>query len=380
VRNVETVFKVWLFPMKVCEDESYEDEGCEEEEDALAELMELVGSLSARIEKLKADRACCSFEGSVEDFPVLEADVLDSPTDDDGVGDFIAEAPLYSAPDEPVVSELKEQIVVEEDSSLFLQEISHYVFSPGIEMKDHEIAPVLQDVGVLHSPSFDEYSDEENRSLHHILIAWGESQPVYDSYESDYELDMQDFQEHTSESYPLFTKEKYYEEINHPGPAEDTEQQSFPTILVYDDYESDPWESHEEEEEQLKVQFIACLEPVSEKPPPGISQPASSFHPPALARDIQPGVNRGKTEHVFCHQPSGFCHLSYEPVKEYMELHFLHVLKPPNFILTSTLEGKMKDVIVLLSRLHRLLLITDRIKELPVRKLLEWLWWKFSFT
>jgi hypothetical protein len=38
------------------------------------------------------------------------------------------------------------------------------------------------------------------------------------------------------------------------GLAEDTEQQieeqSFPTGHVYDDYESDPWESHEEEKEQ----------------------------------------------------------------------------------------------------------------------------------
>ena len=88
-------------------------------------------------------------------------------------------------------------------------------------------------------------------------ISHGTNQPVYDSYESHSELNMQDFQEHTKESYPLFTKEKYYEEINHPGPAEDTKQQSeeqiFPTVLVYDDYESDPWESHEEEEEQLKV-------------------------------------------------------------------------------------------------------------------------------
>jgi hypothetical protein len=212
----------------------------------------------------------------------------------------------------------------------------------------------------------------------------GSNQPVYDNYESVSEMDLQDSQEHTAESYPLFTNEKYCEEINHPGPAEDTKQQfeekSFPMVPVYDDYESDPWESHEEEEEQLKVQFIACSEPVSEQPPPGISQPASAFHPPTLARDIQPGVNRCKTEHVFCHQPNGFFHSFYEPVNEYMEWHFLHVLEPSKFISTSSFGEKLKDVTVLLSRLHYLLLITDRINGLPVRKLLEWLWWKFSFT
>jgi hypothetical protein len=55
-------------------------------------------------------------------------------------------------------------------------------------------------------------------------ISPGTSQPVYDNYESDSELDMKDFQEHTTESYPLFNKEKYCEEINHPWPAEVTEQ------------------------------------------------------------------------------------------------------------------------------------------------------------
>jgi hypothetical protein len=76
----------------------------------------------------------------------------------------------------------------------------------------------------------------------------------------------------------------------------------------------------------------------------------------------------------------GSSHLAYEPVKEYMDLYFLHVLKLPNFILTSTLGGKLKDVMVPLSWLHQLLVITDRVKELPFGKLLDWLWWKFAFT
>ena len=60
---------------------------------------------------------------------------------------------------------------------------------------------------------------------------------------------MQDFQEHTVKSHPLFLEEKYYEEIIHLGPAEDIDQQIEEKIFsmghVYDDYESDPWESHE---------------------------------------------------------------------------------------------------------------------------------------
>jgi hypothetical protein len=63
--------------------ESYE-ERCEDEGHPPEELMELVKSLSARMEKLEADRACCSYE-EAEDIPVLETDVLGSPTYDEEV-------------------------------------------------------------------------------------------------------------------------------------------------------------------------------------------------------------------------------------------------------------------------------------------------------
>jgi hypothetical protein len=63
-----------------------------------------------------------------------------------------------------------------------------------------------------------------------------------------------------------------------------------------------------------------------------------------------------------------------------MEWHFPYALEPPYFISTPAYEEKLKSVTVLLSRLHYLLVIIDRRKELLSRKLLEWLWWKFSFT
>jgi hypothetical protein len=122
------------------------------------------------------------------------------------------------------------------------------------------------------------YSDEEQQFPTSQFVDLGSIQPIYDSYESDSKLDMQDFQEHTAKSHPLFFEEKYYEEINHPRPVEDAEQQIkeqiFPTGLVYDDYEFDPWERHEEEKEQHEY-FISCPEPVSEKPSSEVSQPAS---------------------------------------------------------------------------------------------------------
>jgi hypothetical protein len=63
-----------------------------------------------------------------------------------------------------------------------------------------------------------------------------------------------------------------------------------------------------------------------------------------------------------------------------MELHFFQVLKPPNFILPSTLGGELKNVIDLLSQFHFLLLISDRLNKFSVRRLLDWLWWKSTFT
>ena len=81
---------------------------------------------------------------------------------DDRTDDFIAIDALYSTPGTLVVSDLKKEMVVEDDSSLSLQEVPHYVFSPGIEEKNLEISHFLvQNKRVMCSPIFDEYSNEE---------------------------------------------------------------------------------------------------------------------------------------------------------------------------------------------------------------------------
>jgi hypothetical protein len=70
-------------------------------------------------------------------------------------------------------------------------------------------------------------------------------------------------------------------------PNEDDEEQSFSMVLVYDGYESDPWESHEGEKEELNGQFISCPEPVNEKISPGISRPASIPHPVVRSENVE---------------------------------------------------------------------------------------------
>jgi hypothetical protein len=83
-------------------------------------------------------------------------------------------------------------------------------------------------------------------------------------------------------------------------------------------------------------------------------------------------VSSCKDEQVFCYPSSGLLyHLFSNPVGEYMELHFFQALKPPNFVLPSALGGELKKVMYLLSQFHYLLLITDRVNEFLVRKLLE---------
>jgi hypothetical protein len=144
-------------------EESCKD-GDQEEEDSMSELMELVKFLSAKLERLES-------EESVEDFPSLEEDVLGSPTDEGSIEYFMDVEALHSSPDGPVVS------------------------------------------------SFDDYSEEEQQSPISQFVDQRRNQPVYDRYESDSELDMQDIQEHTTDPYPLFLKGDYHEEINHPGPC-----------------------------------------------------------------------------------------------------------------------------------------------------------------
>jgi hypothetical protein len=255
------------------------DEDPREEGDALSELMEQAVSLTTQRAKLESD-------GNEEDFPVFEADDLSS-SFEEIIEDFLDA--LASAPDEPVVSELNEEAIVEEDCSFFLHEISHDVFTFGIERKDRETVPFLQD-GEVHE------------------------------------------------------------------------------------------EDEEEPEEQLSAHFFSYPEPVNEQPPPEISEPTTVVHSPVLVRDIQPHGNNCVAEEAACRQFSEIRHSFYDPVSEYMEWHVLYALEPPYFISTSACEEKLKSVAVLLSRLHHLLVIIDRRKELLSRKLLEWLWWKSAFT
>jgi hypothetical protein len=69
-------------------------------------------------------------------------------------------------------------------------------------------------------------------------------------------------------------------------PSEDDEEQSFfmaslepcSMVPIYDNYESDPWEGHEGEKEELNVQLISCPTLINEQISPGISLHQSFIH------------------------------------------------------------------------------------------------------
>jgi hypothetical protein len=185
-----------------------------EEEDALSKLMEQVKSLTTQ-------RANLESKDNGENFLVLDSDVLDI-FFEKNIEDFVAIETLASVHGEPVVSDFKKEAMVEMDGSLFLHKISHDVFTFGVETEEWGIVPFLQVGEALFPPDFDDYLEEEQQNPT-SPFSYQSSQTTYDSYESESELDMLDFQEQVVEPCPLLTKENYHEEINHLSLSGDAE-------------------------------------------------------------------------------------------------------------------------------------------------------------
>jgi hypothetical protein len=269
-----------------------------------------------------------------------------------------ADVPSSPAYDDKDLLIFKEGLVVEEDFSLFLQGVSHDIFLPGIKEKkimyeqQEAAGPTVPETDIFYGTTS---LEEDHRD---------KGQPFFGECYSDDE----------QQAYPTF--DHYKDTDQHDS------EQSHPLVPIYDEYESDTGGSQEEEEkepeEQLSTYFIP--EPVSEQPPSENSEPTSVVHSPVLIRDIQPHVSNSVAEEAACRPFSKIRHSFYDPVSKYMEWHVLYALEPPYFISTSACEEKLKSVVILLSRLHHLLVTIGRRKELLFRKLLGWLWWKFSFT
>jgi len=110
------------------------DEVPREEDGALSELVVQAIFPTPQCEKLES-------EGSRRDFPVFEVDDLRSSFED--IIEYILDA-LASASNEPAVLDLNEEAIVEEDCSFFLHDISHDLFTFGIEETDQETVAFSQ--------------------------------------------------------------------------------------------------------------------------------------------------------------------------------------------------------------------------------------------
>jgi hypothetical protein len=152
---------------------------------------------------------------------------LDVPKEEDcqHVSDFEQEDSDYESEME---KKNGKEIVVDDDQELFSKEQGGFLFVSR-EAFTEEQSRLLKRLGFFHT-------------IHDPMAIYMES------YVSNFE----DFQEHTIEPFPLYIKEKNCVEIHHFVPIKDKES-SFPMVHVYDDYDFDPWESHEEEEGEPNV-------------------------------------------------------------------------------------------------------------------------------
>jgi hypothetical protein len=173
---------------------------------------------------------------------------------------------------------------------------------------------------------------------------------------------MKYFQDQTIDPFPLFIKEKHWVEINHPGPAEDTEKHV---------------------KEELSGQFFSCPEPVNEKISPGISQPASVLHPPVHSENIKRWVSHNEGQELISFQLSSPDYKFCDPVGLYMELCFPKALEPAELFTLSSFGGMVSvpsHVLILLSYLPSFLWIICSKEKNYITRQSGWLWWKFSFT
>jgi hypothetical protein len=222
----------------------------------------------------------------------------------------------------------------------------HSFFHYGREAKvcEFQISGNLSD-----QPTFDEYSDGEEQIPTSNFDDLSSIQPVYDSYESDFDEDIKEFQEHTINLFSSSIKEQHYVEINYPRSAEDIEHDGF--NMVEDFRSSSPFAApHEQKtgityrEEELKGSH--------EQPIQFKKQEEVTFY------------GHYSTSFVFC-----------DPVAIYME-EFINSKCQSLFRYKS--ENQIYDQVLILVLVFILMKHIQRVWL--VNQLLEFFFWKFVIT
>jgi quinol monooxygenase YgiN len=168
--------------------------------------------------------------------------------------------------------------------------------------------------------------------------------------------------------------------------SSDDEQQSYPIFDHYEDREYDAEVGLVTEDitrifDQEQPLVEAHEEIVYTQPEVNQQSSVDQQPPTSILLPLVPTVysKQLEGEKEICYQSHVFCHHFHDPVGVYMELYFSNVLEPVNFIVSATVRGDIGNVFKPLSYSSCLLSIIGIIKT-HVSKLLEWLWWKFSFT
>jgi hypothetical protein len=129
------------------------------------------------------------------------------------------------------------------------------------------------------------------------------------------------------------------------------------------------------EMEEIKVQFIFCLETTNEQ--------VSVLYPPIHFENIERRVSNQEVQEVISYKLRFSDYKLYGPVGLYMELCFQKSLEPARLFILSSLRGMVGfpcHDLVLLSCFPYLLWIICSEEKNYITKQYGWIWWKFDFT
>jgi hypothetical protein len=259
----------------------------------------------------------------------------------------------------PVAFDLHEETVREEVFSTLFQEVAYDMFSPVIGEKDLKTACLsLQDSGDFCSPIFDKYADGVEKILTSNDVDLSSSQPIYDSYESDFD-----------EPFSLPIKEQHHVEINHSMFAEDIKYDEFnlPEDLISSLLFAS---SHEQKTD------IIYEEDIKQE---GISSQINSLLFSELQKLVYEQIHISEGEERLEQQAelASF----YDPVAIYMELCSSEVFSGAIFGIKANDDCKYAlQVEILLHDMKCSLKFICMQRDFVNSSMLSWLHWKYDVT
>lgn len=157
---------------------------------------------------VKTEHSPCLSDSREEGFPYYTDGIVPS---------YVARDPLGPLLNMTIAPDLRDEPFAIEEHSNSLSDVSRDVFSPVGTKKHAKIACLLlQQTTDLSSTFFDDGPDEVEQSSTFFLEGIRNDQPVYDHYESKYEVDSYEHVASLLSDVPEGTKPEYIEHVTHP--------------------------------------------------------------------------------------------------------------------------------------------------------------------